>query len=160
MPDLPREGAKNHKHEHTVTLGPGCGWTMYPGPMLNVRDQHSQSGFHSIPQELVCFLLPGREKRKQSVSGSKAGAQCYPVYSVLARRGPPARTRQAATFLSHWSSWGAQRYPAGSAWTGLLGTAGGVQVLPSLAATPSNDAVGLTLPGPAVPASAPPPGHG
>lgn len=81
MPDLPREGAKNHKHEHTVTLGPGCGWTMYPGPMLNVRDQHSQSGFHSIPQELVCFLLPGREKRKQSVSGLKAGAQCYPVYS-------------------------------------------------------------------------------
>lgn len=52
MPDLPREGAKNHKHEHTVTLGPGCGWTMYPGPMLNVRDQHSQSGFHSIPPSL------------------------------------------------------------------------------------------------------------
>lgn len=65
MPDLPREGAKNHKHEHTVILGPGCGWTMYPGPMLNVWDQHSQSGLHGIPQELVCLLLPGKKKKTE-----------------------------------------------------------------------------------------------
>ena len=46
--------------------------TLYPGPVLNVGDQHSQSCFHCIPQELVCLPLPGRGKRKQCVSSSKS----------------------------------------------------------------------------------------
>lgn len=48
--------------------------TLYPRPVLNVGDQHSQSGFHCIPQELVCLPLPRRGKRKQCVSSSKARA--------------------------------------------------------------------------------------
>lgn len=76
---------------NTNTFCPGAWmWTLYPRPVLNVRDQHSQSGFHSIPQELVCLPLPGRGKRKHCVSGSKAWARCYTVYSALVRRAPPA----------------------------------------------------------------------
>lgn len=83
------KGADNYKSEHTVALGPGAqctgsafSWTLYPGPVLNVRDQHSQSGFHGVPQELVCLPLPGRGKRKECVSGSKAGARRYTVHSA------------------------------------------------------------------------------
>lgn len=48
----------------------------------------------------------------------------------------------------------------GSAWIGLPGTAGGPRVPQSLAATLSDNDTGLTLPGPAVPASAPLPARG
>ena len=114
--------------------------------------------FPQHPSRTCLFSSSWKREKKTECLWVEGRGSVLPC--LLGRRGPPARTRQAATFPSHWSSWGAQRYPAGSAWTGLLGTAGGVRVLPSLAATPSNDAVGLTLPGPAVPASAPPPGHG
>lgn len=53
----PSEG-KVTKIRNTTTLLPWAWiWTLYPGPVLDVRDQHSQSGFHCVPQELVCLPL-------------------------------------------------------------------------------------------------------
>lgn len=51
-------------------------WTVYPGPVLNVGDQHSQSGFHCIPQELVCLPLPGRGKENSVSLAQKQGQHC------------------------------------------------------------------------------------
>lgn len=130
----PSEG-KVTKIRNTTTLLPWAWiWTLYPGPVLDVRDQHSQSGFHRVPQELVCLPLPGRGKRKQC-RWVKSMGSVLPVPSAGRRSAVP--DAGLTTAVRHrrlrFGPIGAGGLLSatlfGSAWIGLLGTAVGPESL-------------------------------
>lgn len=107
------------------------------------------------------FLEEGKEN---SVSLDQGQGGHHTVCSALEEDGPPAPLHQQAQVECQGAGGSVPSEQQScstlffaSAWIGFLGTAGEAQ---SSAATLHNNALALTLPGPAAPVSVPLPAHG